>query len=147
MNTRTFLPIRTLTRLALALPLVAGSVAYSVGGAVPFRVIVQDPVRTAEVMPAFPGGNEALTAYMVANVTYPAAAKQAGAQGTVHVHFVVNADGTLRDVKVPRPVNPELEAEAIRVVQAMPDWTPGKQGGVAIPVLMTLPVSFKLDGK
>jgi TonB family protein len=95
----------------------------------------------------FPGGNEALAAYMQAHVTYPAAAKQAGAEGTVYVHFVVDADGSLRDVKVPRPVNPELEAEAIRVVSAMPAWTPGKQGGKAIPVLMTLPVAFKLAGK
>jgi len=111
---------------------------------VPSAVQAQLPARTAEVMPEFPGGSEALAAYVASNVTYPEAARKAGVEGTVYVHFVVATDGSVTEVNVPRPVNAELEAEAIRVVKAMPHWKPGQQAGAAVPVLMTLPVAFKL---
>jgi len=138
---------RIVSRCVFAWSLVAGALTLVPWNLEPLPPTDQGPVRTAEVMPAFPGGNEALNTYITSNVAYPAGAKAAGIQGTVYVHFVVAADGTIQDVKAPRPVDRELEAEAIRVVSAMPIWTPGMQGGKAIPVLMTLPVSFKLAEK
>jgi TonB family protein len=147
MNRISYAPRSIVARVVFALPLLAGALTLVAWSAEPLRTIDQGPVRTAEVMPAFSGGNEALATYIASHVVYPAGPKSAGIQGTVYVHFVVAADGTIQDVKAPRPVNPELEAEAIRVVSAMPTWTPGMQGGKPIPVLMTLPVSFKLAEK
>lgn len=137
LHTRSAIKYTLFTSFASVLLLCAFSLAPQASQA-------QAPARTAEVMPEFPGGPQALAAYVASNVAYPEAARRSGAEGTVYVHFVVATDGTVTEVKVPRPVNPELEAEAMRVVKAMPNWKPGQQAGAAVPVLMTLPVAFKL---
>lgn len=136
-HARSVRKITTFTGLVGTLLLFALSLA-------PTGAHAQAPARTAEVMPEFPGGSQALANFVTSNVSYPEAARKAGAEGTVYVHFVVATDGTVTEVKVPRPVNAGLEAEAMRVVKAMPAWKPGQQAGVAVPVLMTLPVAFKL---
>ena len=100
----------------------------------------------AEKMPEFPGGNGAVAEYVRENMKYPAIAKEKGTQGRVIVQFVVNKKGKIVSPKVARSVDPDLDKEAIRLIKSMPDWIPGTQGGKAVDVKYTLPVSFRLDG-
>lgn len=97
-----------------------------------------------EKMPRFPGGDKALMNYLANNVHYPEKAKKQGTQGTVYLHFVINKDGSVSDVKVLRGVSPELDAEAVRVVKAMPKWIPGEQKGQKVRVAFNLPIKFSL---
>ena len=101
--------------------------------------------EVCEQMPIFPGGDAALMKYLSENVKYPALAIKAQEQGRVVVSFTVEKDGAISDVKVARSVTPSLDAEAVRVVKAMPKWTPGKQGGQLVRVRYNVPVSFKLN--
>lgn len=98
----------------------------------------------AEVMPEFPGGPSAMYAYLGKNMKYPTIALENGIQGRVFVGFVVDKDGSITNVKVLRPVDPYLDKEAVRVVQAMPKWSPGKQGSKTVRVSYTVPVNFQL---
>ena len=101
-----------------------------------------------EDMPEFPGGMSALMQYFRKNMRYPEAAKKRGTQGRVVVRFVVGKDGSVRNPKVLRPVDEELDAEAIRLVKAMPKWKPGMEGGQAVDAKFTVPVKFSLgDGQ
>lgn len=95
-------------------------------------------------MPGFPGGQEAMQRYLQANVRYPVKAQKKGVSGRVLIQFVVREDGTLSDFKIVRPVHSDLDAEALRVVQSMPKWTPGVEKGKAVPVRYTIPISFNL---
>jgi TonB family protein len=79
------------------------------------------------------------------NVHYPEAAEKAGTQGRVLVKFIIEEDGTISDAKVVRKVSDELDAEALRVVSAMPKWTPGRQNGQPVRVNYTMPVTFRLQ--
>lgn len=98
-----------------------------------------------EKMPEFPGGQEAMTKFIVDNVKYPEAARKNGIQGKVMVTFTVTKCGKLDKINVTQKVNELLDAEAIRVISAMPDWVPGEDKGAAVDVQMTLPISFKLE--
>ena len=100
----------------------------------------------AEEMPEFPGGPQALVNYFSENVCYPKSAFDANIQGRVIVQFIVDKDGTIRDAKIVRSIDPALDAEAQRVIYAMPKWNPGKQNGEAIAMKYTLPVTFRLQG-
>jgi protein TonB len=106
-----------------------------------------EPLTFAEVMPTFPGGEAAFMDYMVQNVTYPASAREAGIRGRVFVEFVVEKDGSITNVKLLRgvPGAPEMDNEALHVVKTMPRWTPGKQGGEIVAVVMHLPIAFELQ--
>lgn len=97
-----------------------------------------------EEMPSFPGGEAALMKFLGNNIKYPAIAKDAGIQGTVFVTFVVDEDGNVKDVKVLRSIGGGCDEEAIRVVQSMPKWSPGKQRGKAVKVQYNLPIRFTL---
>lgn len=99
-----------------------------------------------EQMPEYPGGMRAGLEFMARNLRYPAKAQEAGKQGRVIVQFVVRKDGSLSDFKVLRPVDPWLDAEAIRVISTMPKWKPGMQDGNPVSVKFTLPVTFMLEG-
>ena len=101
--------------------------------------------EVCEQMPIFPGGDAAMMKYLSENVKYPALAIKAQEQGRVVVSFTVEKDGAISDVKVARSVTPSLDAEAVRVVKAMPKWTPGKQDGQLVRVRYNVPVSFKLN--
>lgn len=96
-----------------------------------------------ETMPQFPGGSEALLVYLKKNLRYPAAARRSRAEGKVFVQYVVDTDGSITNVKVIRGISPALDAEAVRVVQAMPKWTPGYTKGVPCKVKFVLPITFK----
>ena len=98
-----------------------------------------------EQMPQFKGGDAALMEYLSKNMKYPPIAEENGIQGRVVCQFVVERDGSITDVKVVRSVDPALDKEAVRVIKAMPKWTPGKQNGSAVRVKFTLPVTFRLQ--
>ena len=98
-----------------------------------------------ERTPEFPGGMGELMKYLQRNVRYPAAAQQAGIQGKVEVEFTVKKDGSVSDFKVIRSVNPELDAEAIRVISAMPKWKPAEQRGTPVDARFKMPIVFRLS--
>ncbi len=98
-----------------------------------------------EEMPEFPGGDTELRKYIANSVKYPVIAQENGIQGRVYVPFVVGTDGGVTQVKVARGVDPNLDKEAIRVVQSMPKWKPGKQRGKAVKVSYTVPINFVLQ--
>jgi TonB family protein len=100
-----------------------------------------------EVMPQFPGGAPKLMEYLSQNIRYPKEAMEADKQGRVLVTFVVGKDGSISDARVVKSVDEALDAEALRVISAMPDWTPGTQSGKAVNVKYTVPITFRLDGK
>lgn len=101
--------------------------------------------EVVENMPRFPnGGMQALMQYLNENIRYPEAATKAGVQGRVTVQFIVDKDGSIDDVKILRSVNPDLDAEAIRVIKMMPRWEPGTHKGKPVRVKYTVPVMFRL---
>ena len=100
--------------------------------------------NVVEQMPKFPGGDAGLMSFLKDNLKYPAEAEKAGKQGRVVVTFVVGKDGAVNNAKVVRSVDEKLDAEALRVVNAMPKWQPGKQRGQEVNVMYTIPVTFKL---
>ncbi len=98
-----------------------------------------------EERPSFPGGDAALMQWLNSNIKYPVIAAENGIQGRVVVQFVVSKTGAISDAKVLRGVDPSLDREALRVVNSMPNWTPGKQNGTTVNVRYTLPVTFRLQ--
>lgn len=98
-----------------------------------------------EEMPEFPGGEEALRNFIAQHIDYPDIAQENGIQGKVYVTFVVSPDGSVKNAKIARGVDPVLDQEALRVVNTMPRWSPGKQRGKAVNVAYTVPISFKLQ--
>ena len=103
--------------------------------------------QVVDEMPQFPGGNSAMMDFMIKNTKYPAEAIAKGAQGRVTVSFTVDKEGNLKDIHVLRSVDPLLDAEAIRLISSMPQWTPGKIKGQPVNVQFTVPVMFRLQGK
>lgn len=98
-------------------------------------------------MPEFKGGMDALMKYMGDNVTYPEKAKEEKIEGKVFVSFVVNEKGKVTQIKIEKGASELLDKEALRVINKMPDWTPGKHEGKNVNVKMHLPINFKLDDK
>ena len=101
--------------------------------------------QVVEEQTIFPGGMEELMKFLQTNIRYPKEAQERGLQGRVIVQFVVNKDGSICDEHVVKSVDPQLDAEALRIVRSMPTWTPGKQRGQAVRVRFTLPVTFRLN--
>ena len=97
-----------------------------------------------EQMPYFPGGTNALLAYLEENIKYPEDCEEVCVQGRVVVSFVVEKDGSISDAKVVRSVYPSLDEEALRVVNGMPKWRPGKHNGQSVRTKYTIPVIFRL---
>ena len=98
-----------------------------------------------ENLPEYPGGMQELMKYLQKEMKYPKEAQDKGIQGRVIVQFIVKKDGSIIEPEVVKPVDPLLDAEAVRVVNAMPKWNPGKQRGQAVNVRFTLPVMFRLQ--
>lgn len=96
-----------------------------------------------EQMPEYPGGSKALMEYISNSLRYPTSAIAKGVGGRVLCSCIVNEEGKVTDVKVVESVNPDLDKEAIRVIENMPDWIPGKQNGKGTPVKFTFPIVFK----
>ncbi|HCS22044.1 MAG TPA: energy transducer TonB [Bacteroidetes bacterium] len=99
----------------------------------------------AEVMPEFPGGQQAMMNFISENIKYPWKARMNEIQGRVMVQFVVDKTGAIRDVKVVNKVHPSLAKAAIKVVKKMPKWTPGSQDGKPVNVRFVMPITFKLE--
>ena len=97
-----------------------------------------------EEMPAFPGGQAAFMNYLSSNMKYPKDCQEAGIQGRVVVQFVIGKDGRIMNARVIKSVHPSLDKEALRVVNSMPRWTPGKQKGKPVSVTYTVPLMFRL---
>ncbi|MDO4159110.1 MAG: energy transducer TonB [Prevotellaceae bacterium] len=100
--------------------------------------------NVVEVMPEFPGGMNAMMGFFIKNIKYPADAIAEKVEGRVIVRFVIDADGKVCDVEIVKSVSKSIDAEALRVVKAMPTWIPGKINGKAVRVRFTVPVIFKL---
>jgi periplasmic protein TonB len=103
-----------------------------------------EPFVVVEEMPMFPGGDAALLKYIGENTQYPEVAKENNIQGRVIVRFCVTSKGGVSQVSILKGVDPELDAEAIRVVNTLPTFKPGKQGGRAVPVWFSVPITFTL---
>ena len=98
-----------------------------------------------EQMPIFEGGDAALLKYLRENLKYPDKTKDRGVQGRLVIGFIVEKDGSLTDVKVLRPVDIDLDAEALRVIKGMPKWIPGRQNGKRVRVRYLLPIHICLQ--
>lgn len=119
--------------------------ASNVDESAPLDANTDEVFKVVEVDPEFPGGEEALYKYLAENIKYPVMAKNNKVEGRVYITFVIDKDGTVSDAKVLRSVNEELDAEALRVINAMPKWKPGMQRGVPVRVQYNIPISFKLQ--
>ena len=108
-------------------------------------VPTEDIFVVVEQQPEYPDGVEAMMKFLGDSVRYPIEAQEKGIQGRVIVNFVVNKDGSITDVNVVRGVDPSIDAEAVRVIESMPKWKPGKQRGKEVNVRYTLPVVFRLN--
>lgn len=109
---------------------------------------MQDPVYEQDMVEQkaeFVGGMIKHMEFMMRNLKYPKEAEKAGASGTVRVHFIVEKDGTLTNVKVPDSVHPALDAEGIRLIKTMPKWTPAQLKGQAVrsKIVQTIPFRLK----
>lgn len=131
--------MKTLLRIAF-FSLVLG-IALSFTSTVQAQEIVKS---TVDEMPVPPGGITGLTNYMIQNLTYPSAAKEANVQGMVVVSFIVTAEGKVEHVEVLRGIGSGCDEEAVRVISNSGTWTPAKKEGKAVATKMTLPVQFKL---
>jgi len=103
-----------------------------------------EPFVVVEEMPMFPGGESALLAYIAEHTNYPEIAKENNIQGKVIVRFCVTSKGGVNQVSILKGVDPELDKEAIRVVNSLPTFKPGKQGGKPVPVWYSVPINFQL---
>ena len=106
--------------------------------------IFSDPIQQ---MPMFPGGQQALMNYLAENVHYTDEMAEICAQGRVIVTFIVEIDGSITEAKVVKSAHPLLDEEALRVVKAMPKWTPGAINGKLMRNRYTMPVIFRPDEK
>ena len=93
----------------------------------------------------FPGGTDALMQYLASNIQYPPIAIENGVEGMVVLRFIVSKTGAITGIEVLKDIGAGCGAEAVRVVQSMPQWNPGKQRGNPVSVYFTLPVSFRLN--
>lgn len=105
---------------------------------------IEETFIVVEEMPEFPGGSKAMMQFLKDNITYPKQAVKDSVQGTVYINFIVEADGRISHARVLRGIGTECDKEALRVVNLMPAWKPGKQRGKNVRVGYNLPIKFKL---
>ena len=108
------------------------------------KVFEGEIFKVVEVMPEFPGGAAKMMEFIQKNIQYPMTAQENGIQGRVFVNFVIEPDGSITNVTAMRGIGGGCDEEAIRIVQSMPNWKPGKQRGVAVRSSFTVPIIFKL---
>lgn len=122
-----------------------GNGVDSIGDAEISKPPADEPLIIAEVAPEFPGGLKALYEYLSKQVKYPRAAAESGIQGKVVIKFVVNGQGGIEQAQVLRTIGGGCDKEALRVVNGMPKWKPGKQNGHPVKVYYTLPIEFRMN--
>ena len=108
------------------------------------KVFEGEIFKVVEEMPQFPGGAAKMMEFIQKNIQYPMTAQENGIQGRVFVNFVIEPDGSITNVTVMRGIGGGCDEEAIRIVQSMPNWKPGKQRGVAVRSSFTVSIIFKL---
>lgn len=122
----------------------------------PLDVVFEEPVEevvaddnelftVVDQQPEFEGGYEAMMAFIKKHMIYPANARRMQIEGTVHLSFIVSKTGAISEVKVLRGIMTECDREAVRVVQMMPAWKPGKQNGRNVNVRFILPLKFRMN--
>ena len=109
------------------------------------KVAQEEVFFIVEEMPDFPGGQLALRNFIAQTIKYPVTAQENGIQGKVFVNFVVGKDGSVKNAKIFRSVDPSLDKEALRVINSLPKWKPGKQKGKEVAVSYTVPINFVLQ--
>ena len=109
------------------------------------EVTEQTVFQVVEEMPEFPGGMAECMKWVGKNLKYPVIAQENGVQGRVIIQFIVTKEGNIEEPVVANGVDPYLDAEALRVIKAMPKWKPGKQRGKEVNVKYTLPIHFRLQ--
>ena len=109
------------------------------------EIVEAEIFKVVEEMPEFPGGAAKLMEYIQKNIKYPMMARESDIQGRVFVNFVVEPDGSISNVTVMRGIGGGCDEEAVRVVNSMPNWKPGKQRGSAVRCAYTVPIIFKLQ--
>src|SRR5215467_11325863 len=139
---------KTITLLFAAALLAIGAKAQTTTNTTPQTAVdtnkKEEIPSFVEQMPEFPTGNEHLAEFLAQNIRYPAAAREDGIQGRVWVRFIVLEDGTISNAEVIKPVTGGLDKEALRVVNLMPKWKPGRQNGKPVKVYYKLPITFRL---
>ena len=109
------------------------------------KVSVDDEVFVVvEEQAEFPGGMEAMYAYIQKNLVYPEKAKEKGIEGRVFVQFVIEKDGSISNILVKRAIGGGCEEAAVEMIKNMPKWKPGKQRGKPVRFQFTLPIKFEL---
>ncbi|MBI1288139.1 MAG: TonB family protein [Flavobacteriales bacterium] len=135
-------------RYLIALPLLAVIGLMAACTETPVDAVqeqAEEVYKTADVMPEFPGGMQEMMSYMMTSIKYPESAKADSVSGKVFVQFVVDKTGKVGQIEVVRGVRDDLDAEAVRVISEMPNWTAGMQNGKKVSVQMVLPIFFKLE--
>lgn len=110
------------------------------------EVVETEIFTVVEENPMYPGGDEARMKFLQDNIKYPQMARESGIQGPVYVTFVVEANGNITNIKILRGIGGGCDEEAIRVVNIMPKWVPGKQRGKNVRVQFNMPIKFVLAG-
>jgi TonB family protein len=105
-----------------------------------------DVYTVVDDMATFPGDMPALLKHIASNLLYPVQARRMGIEGTVFVEFVVQTDGSITDIRAKKGIGAGCDEEAIKAVQSLPKWNPGKNNGVAVKSRLVLPINFKLNG-
>lgn len=108
---------------------------------------LEEPLTIADQMPEYPGGTEALFAYLGENIEYPEKAKQNETEGVVFIQFIIEKDGSIGDITIPegKGIGDGCDKEARRVVSEMPNWSPGIHEGNPVRVVFNLPIRFALN--
>ena len=110
----------------------------------PDQIIGEAPFVAVEQMPVYPGGDAELFKFIYSHIVYPEAAKAEKIEGRVILRFIINPEGNVEGISIVRGVHPLLDNEAVRVLKLVPPFKPGMQGGKAVNVWYSLPVTFKL---
>ncbi|HJH60841.1 MAG TPA: energy transducer TonB [Bacteroidetes bacterium] len=109
------------------------------------EIVEAEIFTVVEQMPEFPGGAAEMTRFIQKNIKYPMMARESDIQGRVYINFVVEPDGSVSNVTVMRGIGGGCDEEAVRIVNMMPKWNPGKQRGVAVRCSFTVPIVFRLQ--
>lgn len=139
-NTRKYTYLFSIPLIALALTL--GSCSKDSASGNPDQVVTG---KLADKQAEFPGGMEAMYAWMGENLTYPENLKEEGVEGKLFVKFVIESDGSLSSFNIERSLNPQLDKLTVEALTKMPKWSPAIKDGAAVAQEMVLPVMYKID--
>jgi TonB family protein len=131
--------MKTLLRIAFLSLVLGSSLAFT--DTVQAQVTAVD---TVDELPVPPKGMKGFTNYLLKNLKYPTAAREAGTQGMVVLTFVISTEGKVEAVEVLRGIGNGCDEEAVRVITRSGTWSPGIKDGKAVATRMNFPVNFKL---